>query len=247
MPVFGAPGVTTTPTTGNVPPDMRNGTTSTDGNTLTTSNVDQLAALSGLMSGLQSTATLATGQAAAANMSATGAAAEATAYGMAGATSTENAKIAGIAGDISILQQQRQVAASAGQQQAAAGAGGATLGGSVYDVMQSSYQQGAVGSQLIGVQAALEQGGYIEAGEAAQAEVAGAQAQQQAAIAEANAYTAQASQAAAQTAQLQSAYDKQLSQLDNISSNPPAEPAAPHVIRGGFQGVNFKVTGLNQG
>lgn len=206
-------------------------TAPTDPNALTTSNVDQLAALSGLMSGLATTQTTATGQATAAQATATGADAEAAAYGTAGAIADENAKVAGIAGEISVAQQQRMVAATAGQEAAAAGAGGVISGGSVYDVIQSTYTQGAIGAQMIGVQTALEQGGYEEAGAASDAEVAAAQAQKNAALAMADAYTAQASQAASQTAQLQSLYSTQITQLNNIESNPTAVGGADSSAR----------------
>lgn len=214
-------------------------------NTLTPSNVDQLASLSGLMAGLQSTQITAAGQAAAASATAAGAAAEATAYGAAGGVARENEQIAGVAGDIAVFQQQREVAKTAGQASAAGAAGGVTQGGNVLDVMQSSYQQGAVGAQLIGVQTALEQGGYEEAAVASDAEVTAANAQAAAAQAESAAFTSQASLAAQQTSQLQSLYGPQLSQVANATANPTSAAPAPSVIKGGFQGISFTVHGLN--
>lgn len=209
--------------------DFRAGTPAapaSDSGELNPSNVDQLAALSGLLSGLESTRITATGQAEASRITAQGADAEIAAYETAGEISDENAKIAGIAGEISVLQQQRQVAAVAGQQQAAAGAGGVMTAGSVLDVMQSSYQQGAVATQLLQAQTALEQGGFAAQAAATDAEVAAARTQQAAALAEADAYTAQASQAASQTAQLQGLYGEQIATLENLEAN-PTDNAAP--------------------
>lgn len=187
---------------------------------LTPTNVDALASLSGLLYGTQATNLTATGQAQAAAESAAGANAEAAAYGTAGAIATENEAIAGIAGQISLFQQQRQVAQSVGQATAAAGASGALMGGSPYDVIQSSYTQGAIGSQLIQVQTALDQGGYAQEAAATQAEVAAANAQAAAANTEAAAFTAQASLAAQQTAQLQSLYPTQTQTVTNLTNNP---------------------------
>jgi len=204
-------------------------TTKTDDDTdttLTTSNVDALASLSGLKSGLESTRIVAEGQSAAAKAGAEGADAEITAYETSGAISEENARIAGIAGDIAILQQQREVARASGAASAAAGAGGVIAGGGVLDVLRSSYQQGALGAQLLGVQTALEQGGYYAQSAATDAQAAAARAQKNASLAEADAYTAQATQAASQIAQLQSLYKKQFDQLKKLEEN-PTEDANP--------------------
>lgn len=198
------------------------GSTAADKSTdkLTPNNVDSLASLAGLMSGLQGTQVLATGQATAARTIAEGADAEAAAYTTAGDIAEENARIAGIAGDISLVQQQRAVAAAGGQISAGAGAGGVIESGNVLDVMRASYQQGAIGAQMLTVQTALEVGGHEEQAAATDAEVAAAQAQRNAALAEADAYTSQASLAASQTSQLQSLYDKQLTDLSAIEADP---------------------------
>lgn len=202
------------------PPFNTYGTTSTGSGALTPTNVDQLAALSGILTGLQTTQIDATGQANAAAETAAGAAAEAGAYGSAGQVAQQNEAIAGIAGEIALFQQQRQVAATVGQATAAAGAGGTLTSGSAYDVIQSSYQQGAIGGQVIQVQTALDQGGYAEEYQATQAEVAAANAQAAAANTEATAYSSEASLAAQQTAQLNALYAPQVKQVNNLTTNP---------------------------
>lgn len=220
------------------------GNPTTNPTALTPTNVDQLAALSGTLYGLQATQISATGQANAAAESVTGANAEASAYGTAGAISTENQAIAGIAGQISLYQQQRQVAQTVGQEQAAAGAGGAISGGSVYDVMASSYNQGAIGSQLIQVQTALDQGGYAEQAAATQAEVAAANAQAAAAQQEGAAFSAEATQAAAEAAQLQTLYPTQTQTLGDLANNPtsavtPSSQSYTSYLSGGGTNTAF--------
>lgn len=222
------------------------GGANTKKDTLTTSNVDALAALSGLSSGLESTETVAKGQAEASREIAAGADTEIAAYTTAGDIAKENARLAGIAGDISVLQQQRHVASIAGQQSAAAGAGGVIEGG-IYDVLTSTYRQGAIGEQLIGVQTALEQGGYEAAAAASDAEVAAAQAQKNAALAEAKSYDAQASQAAAQTSQLRSLYGDEFKQLEDLKNNPtkdmkPTTASTAAGTGGILGGSGFKTT-----
>src|SRR5574340_283773 len=191
-------------------------------NPLTTTDpttINTLAALSGLLSGLNTTQITTTGQATEAGTIAAGAKTEAEPYTAAGSSATENEKLATLSGQLQIVQEQREVARTQGAARAAAGAGGVTGSGSVLDVLQSSYQQGALGEQLLGVQAALVAGGYAEAGAAVQGEVAAAGAQQQAALAEQAAYTSEATNAANQIAQIQKLYAPQLRQLDTLQTN----------------------------
>lgn len=154
--------------------------------------------VAGAQAGLVQQNILAQGNAAAQTALATGYGNEATSYQQAGAISGENAKVAGFAGDVLKYQEGLDVARSAGSAQAAAGAGGAAGGGSVLDLLRSTYQQGALSNQLIDVQTALDVGGYLEQQSATGAEVAAAQAQQNAATALSSAYSQQAAQASSQ-------------------------------------------------
>lgn len=198
---------------------------------LTPSNMEQLAAISGLMTSAQQTQIEAQGRAGAAAVSQKGAAAEREAYQTAEAIALENARVAGIAGELAVFQQQREVAKASGGIEAA-WAGSGALGGNVYDLMQESYQQGALGAQIINVQTSLDQSGYYASAAAAEAEARGANAQEEAAAQEAAAYSAQATQAAQQTANLQTTYGTQLDQIENLQDNPQqaAQPSQPSVM-----------------
>jgi hypothetical protein len=155
------------------------GTASLTGATASASNTAIENAVAGITS-LKGTAAedLANSQASA--TSAAGYAAEANAYGTAAGIATENAGTAGIIGGIKNYQQQYELTASIGSTKAGAAAAGFT-GGSSADILRSSYQQGALASQLITTQTALTQGGYQEEAAAATAQATAATATETAA------------------------------------------------------------------
>lgn len=126
----------------------------------------------------------------AANETATGYTAEATAYGQAANIATNNSTIAGVVGGIQTLQQQRQVLAATSTQRAQVAGNGFLEAGSNVSLLQASVQQGNLGAQQIGLQTALEQGGYAEEASAATAEQTAATAASAAATTTAAADTA---------------------------------------------------------
>lgn len=197
---------------------------------LTPSTVDQLAAISGLMTGAQQTQIEAEGRVEASALSQRGAAAEREAYQTAKLITEENARIAGLAGEIAVFQQQREVASKIGDAEAAWSGAGA-LGGNIYDIMRSSYQQGAIGTQLINVQTALDVSGHLASAAALEAQAVGANAQEEAAAREAAAYSAQATQAAQQVQNLQNTYSTEIDRIESLADDPAqaAEPARPSV------------------
>lgn len=162
--------------------------------------------VAGAEAGLQNTITTATGEAAAEQLAAQGALAQTAAYQSAANISGENAKVAGIAGQVMRYQQQLELQRSLGSTSAAVGASGAAMSGSALDILRSSMQQGALGGQLIDIQTALTQGGYFEQQGAAGAEVAASNVQAASATALSNSYTAEAAQAAAQLKAITDAY-----------------------------------------
>jgi hypothetical protein len=124
--------------------------------------------------GLQSKASIDTSNAAASDIQATGYQTEAAAYQNVAGIAGNNATVAGIAGDIKLLQQSRAFRQSMGSQRADVAAAGFQNSGSAIDLMRDSVSQSALDRQLVNVQTAQTQGGYLEEGAAAGAEVAGA-------------------------------------------------------------------------
>ncbi len=124
--------------------------------------------------GLQSKASIDTANAAASDIQATGYQAEAGAYGTVEGIAGNNATIAGIAGDIKLLQESRALRTTLGSQKADIATAGFGNSGSSLDLMRSSLQQGALTRQLTNIQTAQTVGGYQAEGAAAGAEVAGA-------------------------------------------------------------------------
>ncbi len=124
--------------------------------------------------GLQSKASIDEANAAASGIQSAGYQQEVNAYNIVGGIGEENAKVAGIAGDIKALQENRQLRQTIGAQRADIASAGFANSGSSLDLMRSSVQQGALARQLIRIQTAQTQGGYLEEAAASQAEAAGA-------------------------------------------------------------------------
>jgi hypothetical protein len=124
--------------------------------------------------GLQSQAQLDAANAAASDIQAAGYLQETAAYNTVGGIASNNAVVAGVAGDIKNLQQQRAVRQTIGSQRADIASAGFTNAGSSIDIFRDSVSQGALTHQLNMVQTTQTQGGYLEEGAAAQAEAAGA-------------------------------------------------------------------------
>lgn len=115
-----------------------------------------------------------TGQATALGIQATGAAAEAGQYDTAAGIAEGNAQLALVGGDIEKYQAMRQVQKTIGAQRATGAASGFADAGSALDVARSSLQQGLLQTQLIGTNADLKAGGYLEQAASAQAEASAA-------------------------------------------------------------------------
>ena len=146
-------------------------------NAVSNTGTANLSAVSGIVSsllGFQGEAAQNAANATAAGLTAQGDLGEAAAYGSAYQIAQQNAILAGVSGDISELQQQRQVSQTIGAQQAGVAASGFRSAGSAISLLKSSLQQGYIGKQLIETQTGIQQGGFLEAGAASQAEQAAA-------------------------------------------------------------------------
>lgn len=140
---------------------------------VTNTGTANLPAVSGVVSsllGFQADAAQEAANATAAGLTAQGDLGEGAAYGSAYQIAQQNAVLAGVSGDISELQQQRQVSQAIGTQQAGVAANGFKSAGSAISLLKSSLQQGYIGKQLIETQTGIQQGGFLEAGAASQAE-----------------------------------------------------------------------------
>lgn len=124
--------------------------------------------------GLQSKASIDNANAGASDIQATGYQAESGAYQNVADIAANNATVAGVAGGIKLLQENRALRTTMGSQRADVAAAGFGNSGSSLDLMRSSIQQGALTRQFTNIQTAQTQGGYLEEGAAAGAEVAGA-------------------------------------------------------------------------
>ncbi len=101
------------------------------------------------------------------------AAGETAAAGLFGESATlaaQNAQEAEGIGKFQQVQTARQVSLAQGSATAAAGAGGLRIGGSAGAIIRSNAQQGAVASQLVGMQTNINVNGYLEQEQADKAE-----------------------------------------------------------------------------
>jgi hypothetical protein len=110
------------------------------------------------------------GQAAALDIEAGGMDAEAQQYGISAGIAEGNAQLALVGGDIQKYQAMRQAQKVIGTQQATGAASGFADAGSAVDVATSSMRQGLLQTQLIGTNADLQAGGYLEQASSARAE-----------------------------------------------------------------------------
>jgi hypothetical protein len=141
--------------------------------TATPTNTSALIAESGLVNALyqeEGTATQAAGTEAALSTEATGTAAEGTQYGQAAAIAGSNAQLATLSGQLQQYQNTRTLLNTLGTQAAdISGAGFQNSGSAVY-LAKSSLQQGLLQNQVLGLNAQLEAGGYLEQQQASEAE-----------------------------------------------------------------------------
>lgn len=112
--------------------------------------------------GLKGTAVTDTAAATAATTQATGYDAEGKAYDTSQEIANQNAVVAGVAGGIKTLQEQRSLDALVGTQQSQVAAAGFGAAGSSLDILRSSLQQGYLTQQLTATQTALTKGGYLQ-------------------------------------------------------------------------------------
>lgn len=116
----------------------------------------------------------ATGQSEAEALEAQGAGKEEAAYQNAAAVANANAQMALVAGSTELAQQQLQVRQSIGQASAQIAGGGFGASGSAASLLRASAQQGALGGQIIQVNAGEQAGGYYGQAAASEAEAAAA-------------------------------------------------------------------------
>lgn len=112
--------------------------------------------------GLQSEAVESDAAARAQGLTAAGYGLEAEAYERAAAIADYNAGIEGIAGEIRLLQEERELNRSLGATRAATAAAGFKESGSTIDLLRSSMQDNYLAQALTRTQTALDQAGYIE-------------------------------------------------------------------------------------
>ncbi len=200
--------------------------------------------------GLQSTAVTDAANATAATTSAAGYAAEGDAYQTAADIAGQNATVAGIAGTVKGLQEQRATNVTLGAQRAGVAAAGFAASGSSLDLLRSSMQQGYVTQQLNDIQTTLTKGGYIEEQAASNAEQVAARSTSATATATAAADTTAANMArataASETAALnnflgsytltadQSLLLSPLAAADSIASGGTGSPAGPTLTPSGL-------------
>lgn len=141
--------------------------------TIPPGNPEYLGLVSDLFSAINTSAA-SFGQAAGQSALAAGDTQEAGAYGNAQAIANANASLALSAGQVEQAQTGLQVRKAIGAQQAGVAANGFGASGSALALLRSSTRQGLLQQQIIGMNAALESGGYQEQGAAASAEAAAA-------------------------------------------------------------------------
>jgi hypothetical protein len=159
-------------------------------------DLNTILAESGLVNALYGetgTAAIAKGNAAAFTAEAGGAAAEAGQYQIASGIGSENAQTALISGQLQQFQETRQLMQTVGAQKAGIAGAGFADSGSALDLARSSLQQGLLQNQVLGVNANLQAGGYLEQSAATAATGAAATAAAAAANANATAANNQAS------------------------------------------------------
>jgi hypothetical protein len=141
--------------------------------TATPANTSSLIAESGLVNALyqeEGTATQAAGTQAALSTEAAGTLAEGTQYGQAATIAGGNAQLATLSGQLQEYQNTRTLMNTLGTQAAdISGAGFANSGSALY-LARSSLQQGLLQNQVLGLNAQLEAGGYLEQQQASEAE-----------------------------------------------------------------------------
>lgn len=143
----------------------------------TVTNPSLLVAESGLVNALygeDATSVQAAGQQAALTTEAAGSTAEAGEYGQAAAGATNNAEIATLSGQLQQYQNTRTLMNTLGTQAADVSGAGFQNSGTALNLARSSLQQGVLQNQVLGLNAELESGGYLEQASASQAEQQGA-------------------------------------------------------------------------
>lgn len=140
------------------------------------------------------------------------------AYNAVGAIAGQNATIEGVAGNIRQLQANRLVNTTVGAQRAAVASAGFAQSGSSLDLMKSSIQQGYMTDQIIRTQTAVQQGGYLEQGAAAQAEASGARVASDAALSLAKSQAAAGQLAAANAANETAALNAYIASTGGVNS-----------------------------
>jgi len=151
---------------------MINPATGTTGPASEQQQFQQESSLISALYGEQGAAEEATGQATAQEIEAQGDIAEEGDYTQAEAIATSNAGIALVSGQIQEYQNQRSVMATLGQQKADVAGAGFQESGTAVSLASSSYMQGLLSSQVIGMNADLQAGGFYQQAAASKAEAA---------------------------------------------------------------------------
>lgn len=110
------------------------------------------------------------GQSTAENLASKGYSDEATSYTNAAAIARQNETLAGAAGQIEQAQIGLEVGRTIGSQQASIAAAGFGSGGTALSLMRASQRQGSIEQQLTGTNAEIQQMGYEQQAQAAEAE-----------------------------------------------------------------------------
>lgn len=141
-------------------------------------DLSTLLAESGLVSSLygeEGAAAAAAGESTALATESAGASAEAGQYEKAAAISANNATIALVSGGLEQYAQTRQLQNTLGAQRAGVAGGGFANAGSAVDLARSSLQQGLIQNQVLGLNANMQAGGYLEQAQASQGEATAAE------------------------------------------------------------------------
>jgi hypothetical protein len=138
---------------------------------------EQILAASGLLSaiyGEAGAAAQATGNAQALETEAAGTQQEVQEYGIAGGISSENAQMATLSGQLQQYQNTRSLMNTLGSQAAGISGNGFQESGTALNLARSSLQQGLLQNQVLGLNAQMESGGYLEEAASSQAEATAA-------------------------------------------------------------------------
>lgn len=168
------------------------------------------------------------GTAKALGIESTGQLSEAEQYDVSAGIASNNSQLALVGGDIQKYQAMRNVQKTIGTQQSVSAAGGFANAGSALDVARSSLQQGLLQTQLIGTNADLTAGGYLEQASAAQAQATTART--------ASSYTA--AMAASATAQANIAGNAINAQQSLMAGLPGGSAILNAVNTGNFSGLD---------